>query len=174
MNLISATPQFRFEVGADDRRVVREIVESTGYFSAAESDVAVELVDERLAKGLASGYHFVFLELDGRCVGYACYGPIACTVHSYDLYWIAVHRDCQRHGFGQRLVAICEEEIGRLRGRRIYVETSGREQYRSTRQFYERCHYELAARLPDFYDEGDDKLVYVKSVVPDSSGPPLP
>ena len=34
-------------------------------------------------------------------VGYACYGPIACTVASYDLYWIAVDPQFQRHGIGQ-------------------------------------------------------------------------
>ena len=34
-----------------------------------KSTVAVELVDERLAKGEASGYYFVFAEVEGRTVG---------------------------------------------------------------------------------------------------------
>ena len=152
----------RTEVRPDDRDIVRDIVESTGYFTAAEADVAVELVDERLTKGLGSGYHFVFLELQGSTAGYACYGPIACTVHSFDLYWIAVRREFQNRGLGKQLVRISEDEICRLGGRRVYAETSGREQYVSTRQFYERCGYNVAAVLTDFYDIHDDKVVYVK------------
>src|SRR5690606_23231338 len=49
---------FRTEVNPGDRRRVREIVESTGFFTPAEVDVAVELVDERLSKADASGYFF--------------------------------------------------------------------------------------------------------------------
>ncbi len=162
MNSPTSDIRIRFEIQSEDRDSVRRIVESTGFFSDAEVDVAVELVDERLSKGPASGYYFAFLESDGFIVGYACYGPIACTVHSFDLYWIAVDQNCQGHGFGRRLVEISEQEIRKLGGKRIYAETSGRAQYEPTRKFYERCGYEIAAILPDFYDEGDDKVVYVK------------
>ena len=70
---------FRYEVSPDDCRTVREIVASTGFFSQEELDVAVELVEQRLAEGPASGYHFVFAERDGQVLGYTCYGPIALT-----------------------------------------------------------------------------------------------
>lgn len=154
----------REEVRPEDRIAVRDIVESTGFFSAAEADVAVELVDERLAKGPSSGYHFVFIENEGQVLGYACFGPIACTVHSFDLYWIAVHRDQQRMGLGLKLVELSEQTIRRMGGRRVYIETSGREQYKPTRGFYERCGYHEDAVMTDFYDEGDDKVVYVRKV----------
>ncbi len=154
----------REDVRPEDRTAVRDIVESTGFFSAAEADVAVELVDERLAKGPSSGYHFVFLENEGQVLGYACFGPIACTVHSFDLYWIAVHRDQQRMGLGLKLVELSEQAIRRMGGRRVYIETSGREQYKPTCGFYERCGYHEDAVMTDFYDEGDDKVVYVRKV----------
>ena len=36
-------------------------------------------------------------------IGYVCYGPIACTVGSFDLYWIAVDRRRARgRGSGAR------------------------------------------------------------------------
>lgn len=162
MSRPACEPSLRFEVRPTDREAVRQIVESTRYFSAAETDVAVELVDERLAKGAASGYHFAFLEQNDQVLGYACYGPIACTVHSFDLYWIAVQQQFQQLGLGRRLVQISEQQVQAMYGRRIYVETSGREQYASTRRFYERCGYTVAAILPDFYDAGDDKVVYLK------------
>lgn len=71
---------FRDTVVQADRSSVREIVRSTGFFSAEEIDVAEELVCEHLQKGPASGYLFVFAQSpDGQVLGYACYGPVPCT-----------------------------------------------------------------------------------------------
>jgi ribosomal protein S18 acetylase RimI-like enzyme len=152
----------REEVRPSDAAAVRDVVASTKFFYDHEIDVAVELVDERLAKGLTSGYFFVFAEFEGRVAGYSCYGPIACTTHSYDLYWIAVHSDFQGRGLGRLLLAESEKRIAAAGGRRIYVETSGREQYQPTRSFYEHCGYRREAVLKEFYGPGDDKIVYLK------------
>ena len=55
--------RFRTEPKPDDIAAIRRIVASTGFFRPDEIAVAVELVEERLARGLeASGYHFVFAE----------------------------------------------------------------------------------------------------------------
>lgn len=156
---------FRYNVLPSDRVTVREIIESTGFFRPDEVDVAVELVDERLAKGEASGYFFIFAEEEGRVLGYACYGPIACTVGSYDLFWIAVHQDVQGKGLGRALLTESERLIRERAGRHIYIETSGKPQYLPTRRFYERCDYRNIAVLPNFYDAGDDKVILVKAMV---------
>ncbi len=156
------TITLRQTVTPADRDHVRAIVESTGMFRPDEVDVAVELVDERLAKGEPSGYYFVFAELGGQVVGYACYGPIACTVSSYDLFWIAVRQDLQGAGLGRKMIEQCERLIQAAGGNRIYIDTSGRAQYTPTRRFYERCGYTLEASLQDFYAPGDDRVIFVK------------
>lgn len=115
-----------------------------------------------MRRGDASGYFFVFAEQEGRTVGYACYGPIACTVSSYDLYWIVVHRARQGAGVGRLLLKAAEDRIARAGGTRIYVETSSREQYEPTRRFYEHFGFRREATLPDFYAPGDGKVVYVR------------
>lgn len=153
---------FRYEVVASDIRTVRLIVESTGFFHPPEVDVAVELVEERLQRGAASGYFFVFAERDGQPIGYSCYGPIACTISSFDVYWVAVHRDAQQLGLGRRLMSLTEDLIRDHGGRRIYVETSGQDKYLPTRCFYDRCGYIHAAELPEFYGVGDSKVIYLK------------
>ncbi|MFH2049132.1 MAG: GNAT family N-acetyltransferase [bacterium] len=99
------------------------------FFSQDEIDIAVELVTERLEKGIESGYHFIFAEIDGKTIGYSCFGPIPATQESYDLYWIAVHNDYRGAGIGKQLLTISEEAIHRLGGGRVYIETSGRDQY---------------------------------------------
>lgn len=155
-------PAFREEVRPGDAAAVRDIVASTGFFHDHEIAVAVELVAERLQKGLESGYRFLFAERGGRTLGYSCYGEIACTSGSYDLYWIAVHEDCRRLGIGRLLLGRTEARIAGLGGRAVWVETSGQAKYLPTRRFYLGSGYSEAAVLKDFYDAGDDKVVYVK------------
>ncbi len=153
---------FRQEPRSSDPAGVREIVESTGFFRPAEADVAVELVEDRLARGERSGYYFVFADEGGRTIGYACFGPIACTVRSFDLFWIAVRASHQGRGLGRALIARSEAAVAGMGGARIYVETSTLPKYAPTLAFYERCGYRKEAFLEDFYDTGDGKLVYVK------------
>ena len=105
-----------------------------------------------------------FAEIDGVTAGYACYGPIACTVWSYDLYWIAVDPAHQGRGLGRALVEESERLIRDAGGRRVYIETSGKPQYVPTRGFYERCGYRLDVELAEFYGPGDSKVVYVKAL----------
>lgn len=156
----SAAIVLRDVVRPADAERVRELVASTGFFTPGEIEVAVELVDERLRRGDASGYFFLFAEQAGTTVGYACYGPIACTVGSFDLFWIAVRPGEQRRGLGRSLVRAAEDRIAAAGGRRVYIETSSKPQYEPTRRFYERCGYRVEATLDDFYAPGDSKLVY--------------
>jgi GNAT superfamily N-acetyltransferase len=156
--------KLRYDVRPDDRDTVRRLVESTGVFSSVEIDVAVELVDERLKRGPQSDYYFVFAEHDGRTVGYTCYGPIALTASSFDLYWIAVDKAMHGRKIGRVLLERTEELIRELGGRQVYIETSNRHQYAATRGFYLRCGYTQAALLKDFYALGDDKVIYVKGL----------
>lgn len=153
---------FRQEVLQSDAQHVRELTTSTGFFMDAEIDVAVELVEERLSKGESSGYYFVFAEQGGRVVGYTCFGPIPCTIASFDLYWIAVHDSCRGQGVGKALMRKSEECIAAMGGTRVYIETSSRAQYVPTRQFYFACGYQEAAVLADFYAPGDGKVIYLK------------
>jgi ribosomal protein S18 acetylase RimI-like enzyme len=147
-----------------DIGAVSEIVRSTGFFREDEIIVAVELIEERLDKGLISGYEFLFAEIDGKTIAYSCYGLIPCTLNSYDLYWIACHSGYRGMGIGRQLLQITEEKIKKAGGFGIYVETSSKEQYLPSRLFYEKTGYTLNARFAHFYEKDDDKLVFVKYV----------
>ncbi|RPI74855.1 MAG: GNAT family N-acetyltransferase [Desulfobacteraceae bacterium] len=153
---------YRDQARETDPAEVRRIVESTGFFHPAEIDIAEELVQERLAKGPASGYYFVFAQADGRLQGYACFGPIPCTINRYDVYWIAVQNDLRGLGLGKELMTRVEKQIKELGGERIYVETSGRDQYQPTHLFYKNCGYKQEAVIKDFYSPGDDKILFLK------------
>lgn len=155
---------FRTAVMPRDADVVRDIVTSTGLFRPDEIGIAVELVDERLRVGPASGYHFIFAEREDRVLGYSCYGPVPLTLQSYDLYWIAVRKEAQGTGIGRMLLEKSEAAVAELGGRRVYIETSSKAIYRDTRVFYERRGYRAEATLKEFYSPGDHKVIYVKTL----------
>jgi ribosomal protein S18 acetylase RimI-like enzyme len=148
-----------------DRSVVRQLAHDSGGFTAREIEVAVELVEERLTRGLsASGYHFLFAQWAPGvpALGYACYGPIPLTSASWDLYWIAVARPGQGRGIGRRLLAEVERRAAALGAASLYADSSGRNAYARTRAFYLAAGYSRAADLPDFYGPGDAKVVFAK------------
>lgn len=155
---------FRHEVTADDPQRIKTLVQATGFFHDDEVEIAKELVDERLSKGDASGYFFLLAEHYGRVIGYSCYGPIPCTASSYDLYWIAVHPDYQGRGVGRQILHASERKIRERGGTRIYIDTSQRPQYASTRAFYEQSNYRHETTLTDFYGPDDGKVIYCKKV----------
>ncbi len=147
-----------------DRDRIGTIVRATGNFSPAECDVALEVVDEALAAGEASGYFVHVFESDGAVQGYVCYGPTPLTHGTWDLYWIAVDPAAQGRGAGRALLAFAEDDVRRRGGRLLLIETSSQESYGATVRFYERAGYALEARIRDFYKPGDDKLVFARQL----------
>ncbi|MCF8033552.1 MAG: GNAT family N-acetyltransferase [Desulfarculaceae bacterium] len=155
---------WREDVLPGDPALVERLTEASGFFRPDEVAVARELAEERLAKGPASGYHFILAPGEGGLAGYTCYGPIACTTASWDLFWIAVAPGRRGAGLGSALLDLAEQRAVALGGERMYVETSSRPLYRPSRRFYQGRGYSPQAVLPDFYAPGDDKVIYVKTL----------
>jgi ribosomal protein S18 acetylase RimI-like enzyme len=156
---------FRNTLKADDAEKIKDLLFSTDFFYDYEIDVALELVTMTIEKGdKASGYYFLIAEEDGVMRGFCNFGPTPCTEGSFDLYWIAVHKHVMNKGLGGLLLEKTESAIKNLGGTNIWVETASRPQYNPTRRFYEKNGYVQKAQLPDFYSEGDDKVVYLKKV----------
>ena len=152
----------RTDLRPEDRAPLEQLLRLTGFFNPQELQVALELVDERLAHGEKSHYRFLVLEDEASVVAYACWGVIPGTVASADLYWIAVQPERQGQGLGKTLMDAAETWMAREGRIRVYLETSTRPQYAPTRAFYLRCGYEIAAELPDFYAPGDGKAIFLK------------
>jgi ribosomal protein S18 acetylase RimI-like enzyme len=157
---------FRDQPGHADLAAIRRLAADSGGFSAVEVDLAVELLQERLDRGLeATGYHFLFADSgDGSALGYVCYGPAPLTAASWDLYWIAVAAVDQGQGIGRKLLAAAERRAAAAGAATIYADTSGRPDYARTRDFYRRAGYHPAAELPDFYAPGDAKVIFAKKL----------
>jgi ribosomal protein S18 acetylase RimI-like enzyme len=156
---------FRTQLIPGDSQLIEKLLETTGFFHSYEIEVATELSDLNLEKGTeASGYHFIVAHNAEEMLGYCCYGHNPCTESSYDLYWIAVRKDQMGHGIGRKLMTLAEQSVVNLGGTIVWVETSGRPVYESTRAFYQAIGYDKTAVMPDFYAPGDDKIVFMKRV----------
>jgi ribosomal protein S18 acetylase RimI-like enzyme len=139
-----------------DRGGIERILRACGAFRDDEIAVALELVDAPQEQG----YRFVVAQVEDEVACYACFGSTPMTRGTWDLYWIAVDPRRQRRGVGRALLRASEEAIRAEGGRMLLVETAGKASYASTRAMYDACGYREVARVPDFYEEGDDKVIY--------------
>ena len=157
---------YRREIKISDMVAIEKIVRSSGFFNAAEIDLALELAAEKLEQGNNSSYEFLIGESfnTNTVAAYTCFGLIPATAGSYDLYWIAVDEQFRAKGLGKDILMKTEEVIRSLGGKRIYAETSSRDLYKPTHIFYENCGYIREAFLKDFYAEGDGKIIYSKTL----------
>jgi SAM-dependent methyltransferase len=151
-----------------DRPLIAELLGSLSAFATGERDVALELVDARLAHPESDDYRFIlsFFSEDGsgdRLAGYLCYGRTPMTQSTYDLYWIVTSPELARSGVARGLVARMEGEIAGEGGGMIRVETGSREGHGAV-HFYDAMGFMRAATIADFYAPGDDLVIFTQRV----------
>jgi D-alanine-D-alanine ligase len=151
------------QLSAADRGRIEDITRAVGLFRDDETLVALEVFDEAAREGGSQSYTALGAEVEGRLVGWICWGPTPCTLGTYDLYWMAVEPGLQGSGIGSALLGEMERRLTGL-ARLIIIETTGRPDYAATRAFYQARGYRAAATIPDFYAPGDDQVVFVKTV----------
>jgi len=155
---------FRSEPVEQDIASINDVLTENGIFRPREVLVAVELVQDRLMKGTSSEYRFVFGDTENTLAGFVCYGEISVTVGSYDLYWIAVSNEYKGSGLGRELLLRAEKDAVRSGARAMYIETSSKSDYAPARRFYEKSGHNIICTVPDFYDLGDDKVIFGKNL----------
>ena len=148
----------------EDVEEMIRITRATGFFYPEEVEVAREVLLEAAEKGEESGYQVHVAVQGQKAAGYVCFGPTPLTKGTWDIYWIAVDPQQQRLGIGNRLMSLAEEKIRSQKGRLVLVETSSRELYEPTREFYRRMGYQEVSNIPDFYDVGDGRVTFAKDL----------
>jgi ribosomal protein S18 acetylase RimI-like enzyme len=108
--------------------------------------------------------HVWLTDDDGGPVGVAYYAPERMAEGTWNLYMLAVHPDRQRQGRGAAMVRHVERELSGRGARLLLIETSGLGRFERTRAFYRALRYDEEARIRDFYNAGDDKVVFRKAL----------
>lgn len=143
-----------------DRDAIERILRATKAFREDEIVVALELIDADESEG----YRFVVAEVEGAIAGYACYGATPLTIGTWDLYWVAVDTAKQGRQIGRTLFDAAVEAVRVEGGRMLLIETGGKASYAATRNAYLAWGCVEVARVPDFYETGDDKVIYARTV----------
>ncbi len=112
----------------------------------------------------ASTDSWLCAELGGRPVAVAYCAPERMTEGTYNLYLIAVLAKMKGKGIGSLVMQYLENQLKSQGVRVLLVETSGLPEFEHTRHFYDKCQYEREAVIRDFYQEGEDKVVFWKKL----------
>jgi ribosomal protein S18 acetylase RimI-like enzyme len=143
-----------------DRPEIASILERVGIFTPDQISAALDLVAQAFANPERGEFLPFVAELDGKIAGYVLYGPTPLADRVFDLYWIAVLPEYQARGIGKLLLQFVERAVAERHGRMLLIETSSKESYGRTRQFYEHAGYREISRIKDFYRKEHDKIVY--------------
>ena len=150
------------ELKQGDSEKLGSMLNKVPNFNSEEVDVAMELINIAESNPYQNEYNIYVFEKDGKVFGYHCTGKRPLTDAVYDLYWIVADPEATEKGIGKMLLEHAEEFVRKSNGRWLLAETSSRQSYARTRNFYLRNNYSIVAEINDFYSIGDNLVVFGK------------
>lgn len=149
------------ETTINDRDKLLSIIKSSGQFD----DESLEHVQQTLGEHLSNPSDALWYTAhDNEPVGVAYCKPEPMTSGTWNLLMLWLEEGFEGKGFGSSLVARIESDLLKQGARLLIVETSGLDEFEIARSFYEKSGFRLEARIKNFFDVSDDKLVYTKSL----------
>ena len=88
------------------------------------------------------------------------YRPEEAADRVFDLTMIAVRPDLQGEGRGSALMRHVEQNLREQDQRMLLIRTSGTARYDQTRAFYKGLGYSEHARVPDYWTDGDESVLF--------------
>lgn len=138
------------------------VAKGTGVYRDIELDI-LEGVLEVWDKDHGKGYTMVEVRDGERIAGFGLYSPVPQTEFSFELFWFIADRNLQKSGVGNQLMQLIEQEILKTSDYAILrIETSAKKELSYQQRFYETSGFMLIGRIVDFYETGDDFLMYAK------------
>ena len=133
---------------------------ATGVFYDNEIETLEEVLADFEREGDDYGHFCQTLLQNEEPIGFAYYAPVAMADRTWELWWIVVAPKLHGQGIGTQILHAVEAEIRNQEGRLLLIETSSLPKYEPTRRFYLKHGYVEVARVPHFYRNGDDKVIY--------------
>ena len=149
---------------ADDVPGLIGVSEASGLFPPEHLAQLEEMLQRFFDSGDDAEAIWLTDEAEGEVAGLAYCEPELMTDETWNLRLIAVSPKRQRTGRGASLVSHMEARLRERGARLLIVDTSGTPDFRSVREFYRRCGYHEVARIPDFFEAGDDKITFIKAL----------
>ena len=144
-------------VKPNDMLSLKAIIDANDLFP---SDMLDDMMSDYFENKNSSDFWFTYE--DNKPVAMAYCAPERMTEGTWNLYLIAVHPDCQGKGIGTSMLRYIEQKLSDRGERILLVETSSLAGFERSRNFYRKCGFEKEAQIREFYQAGEDKIVFRK------------
>lgn len=147
-------------VTKEDLSGLKEVLDSSGLFPSEYLD---DMIADYFTNPTTEAIWFTSIT-HGRpsAIGYCA--PEKFTDGTYNLYAIAVRKELQGKGIGQKMMKFIEDLLKANNKRVLIIETSSDDHYKLTRKFYKDLDYRQEAVIRDFWNEGEDKVIFLKKL----------
>lgn len=161
MNQVQTTIR---DVTQEDTEAIMHLSKAIGLFQPDELEELSRMLSAYFENSLNGQHKWLTDDEDGELIGVAYYAEEVFANGVFNLLLIGVHPDRQREGRGTQLLSYAEQEL-KAKGKRILlVETSSLESFEATRAFYRKNEYDEEARIREYYNPGEDKIVFRKTL----------
>lgn len=139
---------------------LKKVVDSSELFPSEYLD---EMIYDYLNNAETQDIWFTHIDDNTpTAIGYCV--PEKMTNGTYNLLAIGVSQNSQRNGVATDMMNYIEQQLKQKDGRILIVETSSDDAQIGARKFYENIGYTQIAVIKDFWNDGEDKIVYWKKL----------
>lgn len=151
----------------DERGALLSLAVDTGLFSPENAEGLLGGVLDSLAAGeLPKGHTAVACRESpgGPAIGWSYFAPDPYAEQVWNVWWIGAGPKHHGTGAGQALLSHIEQAAAASGVRVIVIETSDQGALARARNFYMKAGYAERGRIPDFYAEGEAKVLFSRSL----------
>ena len=148
------------KVQLQDLMGLKEVLDSSELFPSEYLD---DMISDYFNNQNTEDIWFTYIDNDRPiAIGYCA--PEKLTNGTFNLYAIAVRKELQGQGIGQEMMSFIEKLLIDNGKRILIVETSSIDYYALTRKFYNKLGYKQVAVIQDFWNDGEDKVIFWKKL----------
>jgi ribosomal protein S18 acetylase RimI-like enzyme len=153
-------------IRVDERESLLRIAVETGLFTSEDAEGLLGSILTALAEGsLPDGHEAVACRTieGGEAIGWSYFAPDQYADGVCNVWWIGVLPPFHGTGAGRTLLAHVEGKAVERGARVIVIETSDQSLLARARKFYTGLGYVECGRIPDFYTNGEAKVIFSRS-----------
>ena len=139
---------------------LKNVLDSCGLFPSEYLD---EMISDYFINSDTQDIWFTYIDNDRPVsIGYCV--PEKLTNGTYNLLAIGVTENSQRKGIANEMMNYIERQLKSKDGRILIVETSSDDAQVGARNLYKKIGYTQEAVIRDFWNDGEDKIVFWKKL----------
>jgi len=145
----------------DARRISEFLLSEDSFDDTNHTPGERKLFSEKPYEALEGHYQIRFIENEqGRIIGVSSYVENEQQTGGYYWDYIAVHKNCRNQRLASMFVGEMMEYLKGEGARYLMTYTCSLDHYSSIRHLFNRIGFREIGRIPDYYFDGEDRLVY--------------